>query len=248
MSLIAVSDLHIWGPQDPVYASLIALIQLRAKPSDTLVLAGDLFDVWVGNKTIFLHLYSSFFNQIQAAAQRGVRIYYIEGNHDFMMKKVFEKIPGVTVCSRTIQIEVQGKIFHCAHGDLVDPRDYGYRLLRLFFRSPLMKALVALVPGEWLSRFGQFSSQKSRSQHKNLPLAQMEYLRRTFRSYAAERISQGADFVILGHCHDLDEMSFHVGNRAAQYINIGFPRIHGSFLSWNPGDPKIQREKLPPSC
>ena len=108
-----------------------------------------------------------------------------------------------------------------------------------------MKALVSLAPGKWLENIGKVSSRKSRQRHTILPHYQIEPLRKIFRNYAAEQVALGYDFVVLGHCHDLDEMSFTIGGRKGQYINIGFPRIHGSFLSWTPGEEKIQRERLP---
>jgi hypothetical protein len=73
----------------------------------------------------------------------------------------------------------------------------------------------------------------------------MERLRKIYRSYAAERLAEGYDYVVMGHCHDLDEMSFQIGGRAGQYVNVGFPRVHGSYLSWSPGDEKIMRERMP---
>jgi hypothetical protein len=112
-----------------------------------------------------------------------------------------------------------------------------------------MKLLVMLIPGGWLDSIGRASSKKSRSGKPALaaclPTDRMENLRKIYRSYAAERLSQGYDFVVMGHCHDLDEMHFNVGGRKGQYINVGFPRAHGSFLTWSPGEEKIQREKLP---
>jgi hypothetical protein len=49
----------------------------------------------------------------------------------------------------------------------------------------------------------------------------------------------------MGHCHDLDEKTFKIGSRIGQYVNVGYPRVHGSLLSWKEGEEKIGREKLP---
>jgi len=245
MSIIAVSDLHIWGPEDPLYLSLLSLLNERVLAGDTLVLAGDLFDLFVGNKSVFIQQYATFIEAVEKAGARGAIIHYIEGNHDFLIKKTFQGAQGVYVHTDSVKIETEGKKFYFAHGDLVDPKDYGYRLLRLFFRSPLMKALVFIVPGKWLEKFGKLSSRKSRKHHPKLPHDRIEPLRKIFRNYAADQVARGYDFVVMGHCHDLDEMSFIVGSRKGQYVNIGFPRVHGSFLSWAPGEEKIQREKLP---
>ena len=41
------------------------------------------------------------------------------------------------------------------------------------------------------------------------------------------------------------EMSFVVDGRLGQYVNVGYPRVHGSMLTWSAGEEKIQREPLP---
>lgn len=251
MNLFILSDLHIWGREDPLYSSLLALLRARAQSGDTVVMAGDLFDLFVGNKPIFLERYSEFFTEIRAAGDRGVRLYYIEGNHDFLIRKAFEGVKGITIHSRDVSVEIGGKKFFFAHGDLVDRKDYGYLAWRAFFRSPVMKTVVTLLPGSAVDWIGNTLSKRSRGKKpvlpSGLPADRVESLRKAYRSYAAECLSRGYDFVVMGHCHDLDEMSFSIGGRTGQYVNVGYPRIHGSFLSWSPGEDKIRRERLPES-
>lgn len=248
MSLFAVSDLHIEGPDDPLYRDLLSLLNERTASGDTVVLAGDLFDLYVGNKEVFTSRYIEFFYALQSFAQRGVTCHYIEGNHDFLLKKVFKSFSSVYLHPHDVSVMIQGKRFYFAHGDTVVRSDYGYRFLRAFFRSPIMKFLVFLVPGSWLAKFGEWSSAMSRKRNsRQAPkhsLQKREFLRTAYRSHAAEILARGYDFVVMGHCHDLDEMVFKIGTRQGQYVNIGYPRIHGSFLSWSPGDQRIQREKL----
>ena len=256
MGLYVLSDLHIQGSGDPMFQSLLAVINQRAQKGDVVVLAGDLFDLFVGGKKVFKEKYSDFFRALIDAGNRGVKICYIEGNHDFLIKRVFRNISGLTVHSDFVDLEIGGRKFYFAHGDRVDSSDYSYRILRFFFRSFIMKTLVALFPAEILERIGKLSSRKSREKNNILfnrnpqlermdRMDQMQKVRRVFRSYAADLLAKKYDFVVLGHCHDLDEMNFNIGNKKGQYINVGFPRIHGSFLSWSQGDEKIQREKLP---
>jgi len=249
VSLYIVSDLHIWGPQDPLYSSLLALLRERAFKGDIIVLAGDIFDLLVGDKEIFYRKYQEFLETMADAGQRGIQIHYIEGNHDFLFQKLFQNMAGVTVHNRDLKVEIEGKKFFLAHGDLVDPHDYGYMILRALFRSIFMRLFVALMPGLWLDNFGRFLSRRSRMSNKllpsQLPLERREHLRKLYRNFAAERMTEGYDFVVMGHCHDLDEMHFKIGSRHGQYINVGFPRVHGSFLCWTPGEGKMHREKLP---
>ncbi len=249
MSVYIVSDLHIWGPDDPLYSVLLALIGNQAKVDDVLVLAGDVFDLFVGSKAIFKKRYSEFFSALNRAGQRGVKIHYIEGNHDFLLGRAFARVQGLELHSESVSLEVQGKRFFVTHGDQADRRDFGYLILRAFFRSVPIRCLIWLVPGSWLDRLGRWSSRRSRNKNpllvSQLPLERREVLRKVYRSFAAERLAQGYDFVVMGHCHDLDEMFFQIGGRPGQYVNVGFPRVHGSFLSWVPGEDKIHRERLP---
>lgn len=246
---MVVSDLHIWGPEDPLYRSLLSLLKEKAQPGDTVVLAGDVFDLFVGNKKLFLERFSEFFSALRACGERGVRLHYIEGNHDFHLRGAFAGIPGFQVHSHHVALELGEKRFFVAHGDTVDRSDYGYRALRVFFRSPVMKALVYALPGSWLDKIGKESSRKSRGAKPllpvELPIDRIERLRRIYRNFAVERMSEGYDFVVLGHCHDLDQASFKIGARSGQYVNVGYPRVHGSFLSWGPNEAEINREPMP---
>jgi UDP-2,3-diacylglucosamine hydrolase len=246
--LIVVSDLHVRGEEDPLYHSLLSLLA-TAGAGDTVVLAGDVFDLFVGNKALFRDRYAEFAAALQDAGERGARMHYIEGNHDFLIRRAFGGIRGLTIHPHHVSIQLQGKRFFFAHGDTVDRRDYGYRALRTFFRSPVMKALVAVAPGEWLDAFGKkssgLSSRAKPRRPEELPIERAERLRKAYRSYAAEKLGEGYDFVVLGHCHDLDEMKFRIGEREGQYVNVGYPRVHQSFLLWEPAEGAIRRVPLP---
>ena len=248
MSLLIISDTHIQGTDDPLYASLLNLIKTRAQPEDTVVFAGDLFDHLV-SKSIYIAQYSDFFSALEEGIQKGIRFHYIEGNHDFHLDSAFRNLKKVHLHKNDVSLEVGGRKFLIAHGDTVDKKDYGYRVLRAFFRSPVMKFFIYTSPGKWFTKFGEFASNLSRNKKPLLPadfpIEKRENLRKIYRSHAAEKLTLGFDYVVMGHCHDLDEMSFSIGGRIGQYINVGYPRAHGSFLSWSTGDEKIQRERLP---
>ena len=142
-------------------------------------------------------------------------------------------------------LNVDGRKFFIAHGDTVDVRDYSYRVMRMFFRSPLMRLIVLMMPGKFILSLGNWMARKSRGNHfktlDQLPVKRRDYLRNIYRSYAVSHISKGFDHVVLGHCHDYDEMEFKVGDRTGQYVNVGFPPVHRTVLAWESGDPKINR-------
>ena len=249
MRILVVSDLHIHGPEDPLYTSLLRLLDEELERGDTLILAGDVFDLFIGNKPVFIERYALFLEGLKRATQRGAELHYIEGNHDFQIRGAFANIRNLTVYTHHLIFQKCGKKFFVAHGDTVDRSDRRYRLLRVFFRSPFMKAVVKLMPGTMVDKIGRRGSRSSRNGNPILvsemaPRVQLR-IRHSFRNFAVEKISQGYDFVILGHCHDLDEMTFSLSGRRGQYANVGYPRAHGSFLVWTPGAQTFKREAMP---
>ncbi len=248
MNLYAVSDLHIESPDDPLYESLLRLIRDQSQSGDTLVLVGDVFDLFVGSVPLFSLRYKNFIDELRNAANRGVIVYYIEGNHDFLLKKVFEGQRGIEVCSSDLDFDLGGKRFLFSHGDSVNSKDYSYRLLKKFYRSALMRAFYVLAPDFVVDGFGKSNSRLSRSKKpllpQDLPVQKLERLRAMYRGFAEERIKEGFDFVVMGHCHDLDEAYISFSNHKGQYINVGYPRVHRTCLHWMPEREKIERVPL----
>lgn len=249
MRLLAISDLHISDTDDPLYGSMLRLIRDELKAGDCLVLAGDVFDLFVGGKSVFIERYGAVLHELREASTRDVRIEYIEGNHDFHLERALRSIPSLKLHAHSARVEMGGKRFYLEHGDTIDRQDYGYRVLRGFFRSPLMKSLIAIMPGAWLDSIGQKSSDASRSHRPRLPqnlsADRLARLRTVFREHALKQLKAGNDFVILGHCHDLDEVRYNLSGRLAQYANVGYPRVHGVYLCFDSERPEEGLVRLP---
>jgi len=236
MKAVVISDIHIFGADDPLYESLLALMREELHPGDHLVLAGDIFDFLVGNQPSLLRRYAAFFESLADLSRKGVRTTYIEGNHDFHLSKVFAGIPNFRVVPAETEIEIPGRKLYVAHGDLVDRSDRGYLFLRLFFRSPLIRLAAFALPESAVEWIGNRSSDSSRKRNPRLPEerggAHLERLRKTFREFAREKFRNGYDGVVLGHCHDLDGLEFSEGTRRGSYLNVGFPRQHHSYVEF----------------
>ena len=245
MDLLIVSDLHIESAEDRLLNSLNLLLVATAKAGDRVILAGDIFDLYVGNKKSFRRKFWNFHQAIQVAGHRGVRVDYIEGNHDFQLNRVFGAYGHVQVHPTELVVSDQGNRFFISHGDLANQTDYRYRVLRFVFRSWLMRAFIASAPDRWIEAIGRKSSEESRRSRLEECDHHLTELRRVYRNYAAEKLLQGFDYVVMGHCHDLDDMRFKLGERLGAYFNVGYPRKHGLFLKWSSKDRKMTREPLP---
>ena len=217
------SDLHLSDPTSSLYQSFLTALQEPDSAQDVVVFAGDIFEIFVGNSSYFRQKHNVFFKTLKILNQKKVRLYYIEGNHDFHLSAAFSD-DSVKVIDSEL---VLGKIY-IAHGDLVDESDVSYLRLRKFFRSQTVKKIVDLIPGtdvEWIS---ELMSRTPEQKGFDVPKASGEIprVRSIYRNFAEEKKRQGFDFVILGHCHDLDDLQ-------PFYFNMGYPPVHRQFLFYS---------------
>lgn len=236
--LSVISDLHLTSMTAPSAQALLAWIDARAKPGETIVLAGDVFDVFAGAVDVWMARYADVFERCHRATLAGASVHWIEGNHDFHLASALrDRAPAVHLHSDGVTIRVGKRRVRIEHGDLADRSDYGYRALRLAFRSPVMGLALALTPGKWMVRFGEWASSTSAGRSSrlasDLPEEKLLRLRACYRDYAAAQAeAHSCDIVILGHCHDLDEARI----KETQYLNVGFPPRHQLAIELRSGE------------
>lgn len=227
MKVVVISDIHISGSTDPFYRALLSMIQLEISAGDQLVLAGDIFDFLVGKQPRRNEEYRELFELLRKKGSEGAQTTFIEGNHDFHLGSTFNGLPNFRVEKEKIELKTDSHRVYVAHGDLVDPEDYGYRALRLFFRSPFMRFMAFVLPEKAVDWVWTFSSKTSQSLKGT---ERIERTRKIYREFAEKKFREGFDAIILGHCHDNHEFSFTDGERKGGYMNVGFPKAHRSYI------------------
>lgn len=229
--LVVLSDLHLWGPEDPLYRGLLRFFDEKLARGDKLFLVGDVFDLFVGNKTVFRERYNELIRAIRELGPRGIEIYYIEGNHDFQIEGVFDDCPHVHLYADKIHFEWDGRKFLFCHGDRINWRDWGYQAFRAFTRNLFTQCIIEAIPGPLIDKLGTTMSKASRGVHYEAN----DRVVTMFRNYACDQISHGYDFVIMGHSHHLDDMRFRVSGHEGQYVNVGYPRKDRRYLELRTG-------------
>ncbi len=121
------------------------------------------------------------------------------------------------------------KILFC-HGDEIEIGNYSYKFYRLWIRSFLIKFLADyIVPSKWVQSIGDNASKKSRERNNyryNEEQVDMEVKPR-FRK-AAKKAAQksGAEVIVCGHSHCLDDYS-----ESIHYFNNGYFPITKTFVA-----------------
>ena len=220
------SDLHLTNSGSSLYRAFLKTLAIPSDSNDVIVFSGDIFDLMVGNSSYFKEKFGEFFEAVTRLSLASVGVHYIEGNHDFHLRDLFPS--SVIFHEDSVVLEDKAmsppQKLYIAHGDLVDKEDQQYLRLRRFFRSKPIQVLSRILPGQWIERIGSRLSRPADQKARDLPESwdpeKRAKLRVTFRKFAHQK---GNDFVILGHCHDLDQLE-------PYYFNMGYPPVHGKYL------------------
>jgi len=223
--------------------SFLAFLETEKERIAHLVLLGDLFEFLFGFKKASLGPSSSFpfkeylpvLKQLQRLSERGIRMTYMEGNHDFRLKSFFQEHLEieVEVHPREADERLGSKRVYLAHGDLSNPRQWKYRTLRRILKNPITYGLMDLVDPSFTRRVaGKLNDMSYQIVHRSFPPNPPP----AFRTFAHQKFLEGFDLVILGHSHIPEEVEEWVDGRRCLYFNVGDWRMHRSFLRYTPPD------------
>lgn len=130
MTTYFISDLHLCETRPGITTSFLELLtNLDTKETDALYILGDLFEFWVGDD------YNTPFNlqiknALKDAVDRGIDIYLVKGNRDFLVGKRFAKQTGVILLGDETVIDLYGVPTLILHGDTLCTDDVKYQEFR----------------------------------------------------------------------------------------------------------------------
>ena len=213
-----VSDVHLGlRVADPVDREHRFVEFLRGLPEETeaLYLLGDIWDFWYEYKHVVPKGYVRVFAALTELIDRGVDVFFFQGNHDVWTYSYFEEL-GMKKLQQPAVVEIAGKRFCLGHGDGLGPVPLGYRFLRGIFHNRVLQFLFSMLHpwiafglGNGWSRSNRLSHDKEYVfQGKDEPLYKFaeEFARENridcfvFGHYHSDvhmKLPSGADFIIL---------------------------------------------------
>lgn len=197
-----VSDVHLGlDVADPCGRERRFADFLRSLPEETaaLYLLGDIWDFWYEYRDVVPKGYVKVLSAIQDLLDRGVDVYFFQGNHDVWTYSYFEEL-GMKRLVQPAVVELAGKRFCLGHGDGLGPVPFGYRMLRGVFHSRVLQFLFSLLH-PWLA----FRLGKGWSRHNRLA-RNCEYVFRgedepLYKFAEAFSGEEKIDYFIFGHYH-----------------------------------------------
>ena len=209
--LILVADPH-WSDE------LVGLqAATRLHPDADWLFLGDVFDVWVGLRGMTSDAQRSFLAWVRERrrAKRWVGLWM--GNREFFLDCHAELFD---LMGEGVGGSLEGENLAFEHGDLINFRDWKYRLWNRISRSGPMWLLFRTMPGRMAAFIAAKLERQMRTTNRSYKLA---FPREAFRAAAK---ANGQSVFLTGHFH----------THEVEDNGIALPwAFDGSFMMWREG-------------
>jgi UDP-2,3-diacylglucosamine hydrolase len=225
-----ISDLHLEENRPDSTQQFLQLLKNCHASVDALYILGDLFEAWIGDDddTPF---HRSIIEALHSATQKGLAIYFLHGNRDFLIGKKFLKDTGCKLLAEEEKIILYNTPVLLMHGDTLCTRDVAYLKWRKKSRNPILHTLLfSIWPLALRKRFAQKMREKSAQHTQHAALEIMDVTQEE-----VERVMQKhqVHFLIHGHTHQPGMHSFTRANATATRIVLGAWHDRANMLVWD---------------
>jgi len=212
-----ISDIHL-GLQDKETEEkkeklLVKFLRFAESSCDELFIVGDLFDYWFEYRRVYQKGYYRTLAALKDITERGIKLHYFIGNHDFLHRDFFSKEIGALMYHDPIEVTLNNKNFYIGHGDGMVENDNGYRLLKMILRNKFTQWLYSLIHPDLGIALASGTSKTSRGYTAKKDYGEVDGLFEAARI----KIDDGFDFVLFGHLHKRIFQEYKNG----KYINLG---------------------------
>lgn len=234
MPVFFISDVHLGlgdrAQEQAKETLLLGFLKTILPTAEALVIVGDLFDFWFEYRTVIPKGYHRTLAALQEFTDRGIPVHYFAGNHDFWMGDYFHTELGFTLYRDPSELQFGEKRVFVHHGDGLARRDYGYKMLKPVLRNRFNIALYRWLHPDIGVRLARGSSRTSRQYTSDKDYGDDEGM----MAFAAAKIHDGVDFVVMGHRHQPRAATIGAG----KYFNLGdwitfhtYARLEGSNMT-----------------
>ncbi len=137
MSTYFISDLHLQDSHPAMTQGFFDYLE-NLTDAKALYILGDFFEVWIGDD-----YESPLVNEVKSALKaltlRGIQLYIMHGNRDFLIGEDFCQQAGATLLADPSVIDFDGEKVLLMHGDSMCTKDVAYMKMRPMLRNPIMQ-------------------------------------------------------------------------------------------------------------
>lgn len=218
VELVVISDVHLGTYGCKAKELLRYLNSIQPK---TLVLNGDIIDIWQFKKSYFPKPHLKVIRKILSLATKNTDVYYITGNHDEMFRKFTDfELGKLKVCNK-ICLNIDQKKTWIFHGDVFDASvQHSKWIAKLGGKGYDLLIVINNVVNWFLEKMGKEKYSFSKKIKNNVKKA-VKYIG-DFELTASElAIDNNYDYVVCGHIHQPQIREVVNKKGSCTYLNSG---------------------------
>jgi UDP-2,3-diacylglucosamine pyrophosphatase LpxH len=240
LDILVLSDVHL-GTYGCHAKELLHYLK-TIKPK-TVILNGDIIDIWQFSKRYWPKSHMKVVKHLMGWMSKGVKIYYVTGNHDEMLRKfVGFKMGSLKIVNKVILELDNGKSAWFFHGDVFDVTmqhsKWLAKLGAVGYDTLIHINRLANFISEKIFKKGKLSLSKK---IKNSVKSAVKFINSFEQTAADIGISNHYDYVICGHIHQPEMREIENENGKIMYLNSGDWIENLTSLEYVNGDWKIYR-------
>jgi len=219
VDLIVLSDVHL-GTYGCRAKEL--LHYLESVHPGTLILNGDIIDIWQFKKRYFPKKHLSVLKKIIGFAVKGTEVVYITGNHDEMLRKFTDlRLGKITLANKIVLNLKDNKKAWIFHGDVFDASvQHSKWVARLGGAGYDLLIRLNNLINWFLAKMGREKYSLSK-RIKNSVKKAVKYISDFENTASGLAIENGYDYVICGHIHQPQMREISNKKGKCIYLNSG---------------------------
>lgn len=218
LEVVVISDVHLgtYGCRANELLNYLKTIEPK-----TLILNGDIIDIWQFNKRYFPKSHMGVIKQIFALLTAGTEVYYIPGNHDEMLRKFKGFRLGNFRIENKLILNLEKEKAWIFHGDVFDVTMKHSKWLAKLGGLGYDFLIVLNTIINWFSErlgYGRLSLSKK---IKNSVKSALKFINDFEKTATDIAIENNFDYVICGHIHQPEIRQVENAKGKTTYLNSG---------------------------
>jgi UDP-2,3-diacylglucosamine hydrolase len=229
VTTLFISDLHLEADRPDIADQFLRFLETEALHADSLYILGDLFESWVGDDDPNEH-YAWIKQALRKLTRKGVPVFFMHGNRDFMIGKTFAEETGVSILDDPTIVEVHGDRVLLSHGDAYCTDDIEYQAVRKMTRDPAWQAMMLEKSLE--ERLAFAAQARAASMARGGTISE-DITDVNDNAINAAFKDAGVSIMLHGHTHRPAIHEFEIDGNPARRIVLGDWYEQGSVVRWD---------------
>lgn len=218
IEIAVLSDIHL-GTHGCRAEEVLAY--LNSIDPKTLILNGDVIDIWQFKKNYWPESHRKVINKLLEFITSDIPVYYITGNHDEMLRKYTKLKLAKFELRDKLVLNIQGKKAWIFHGDVFDvTMQYSKWLAKLGAIGYDILIILNQVVNFFSEKLGKGRISISKKIKDSVKSA-VKYISDFEKTATDLAIANGYDYVICGHIHHPKMEKYENEDGSVLYLNSG---------------------------